>query len=143
MSKISDGKLYYEFEFIHPFADGNGRLGRLWQSLILARWNPLFAEIAVESLIYERQSDYYRAIQESTRQSDSEPFIAFILQAILDTINDSAPQVTPQVIPQVRILLKELKGEMGREQLQDTLHLTEGAMKGGWSPGNAEPLLGE
>lgn len=122
---ITSSVFHYEFEFIHPFADGNGRLGRLWQSLILAQWNPLFAEIAVESLIYERQSDYYRAIQESTRQSDSEPFIAFILQAILDTINDSAPQVTPQVTPQVRNLLKALKGEMGREQLQDILHLTD------------------
>ena len=63
---IASSAFHYKFEFIHPFADGNGRMGRLWQSLILARWNPLFADIPVESLIFEHQAEYYQAIQEST-----------------------------------------------------------------------------
>ena len=55
---IASSVFHYEFEFIHPFADGNGRMGRLWQSLILARWKPLFADIPVESLIFEHQAEY-------------------------------------------------------------------------------------
>jgi len=73
---------HYEFEFIHPFADGNGRMGRLWQSLILARWNPLFADLPVESLIFAHQAAYYQALQQSTQQSDAAPFIDFMLRMI-------------------------------------------------------------
>jgi len=83
---ISSSVFHYEFEFIHPFADGNGRLGRLWQSLILHRWNPLFAHLPVESMVYEHQQEYYRALQESTRQADSAPFVEFMLGIIRDTI---------------------------------------------------------
>jgi len=93
---IISSVFHYEFEFIHPFADGNGRMGRLWQSLILARWNPLFADIPVESLIFEHQAEYYQALQESTHQTDSAPFIAFMLRMILDTVPASTPQVTPK-----------------------------------------------
>ena len=116
---------HYEFEFIHPFADGNGRMGRLWQSLILARWNPLFADIPVESLIFENQTEYYQAIQESTQKSDSAPFIAFMLRMILDTVTTTAPQVSPQVTPQVGELLAAIRGEMGREALQSALGLSD------------------
>lgn len=70
---VASSVFYYEFEFIHPFADGNGRMGRLWQSLILARWNPLFADVPVESLVFEYQENYYRAIRESTRTGDCAP----------------------------------------------------------------------
>jgi Fic family protein len=96
---IASSVFHYEFEFIHPFADGSGRMGRLWQSLILARWNPLFADIPVESLIFEHQAEYYQAIQESTHKSDSAPFIAFMLRMILDTVTTTAPQVSPQGTP--------------------------------------------
>lgn len=101
---VASSVFYYEFEFIHPFADGNGRMGRLWQSLILARWNPLFADIPVESLIFEYQTEYYQALQESIQQSDSAPFIAFMLRMILDTVTASTPEVAPDVTPEVRLL---------------------------------------
>ncbi|MGE4442305.1 MAG: Fic family protein [Desulfomicrobium sp.] len=122
---IASAVFHYEFEFIHPFADGNGRMGRLWQSLILAHWNPLFAYIPVESLIFEHQAEYYQALQESTRQADSAPFIVFMLRMILDTMTTSAPQVSPQVTPQVGELLAAIRGEMGREALQSALRLSD------------------
>jgi hypothetical protein len=122
---VKNSVFHYEFEFIHPFADGNGRIGRLWQSLILARWNPLFADIPVESLIFEHQAEYYQAINKSKRQTDSSPFIAFMLRMILDAVSVSAPQVAPQVSPQVGILLGEFQGEMSRETLQTTLGLSD------------------
>ncbi|MGM0416483.1 MAG: Fic family protein [Thermodesulfobacteriota bacterium] len=121
---ITSSVFHYEFEFIHPFADGNGRMGRLWQSLILARWNPLFAEIPVESLIFEHQSEYYQAIQESTRQSDSAPFIVFMLRMILDTLKTSTPEVAKEVTPEVR-LLSVLNGEMTRQQLKEALGMKD------------------
>ena len=120
---IKSSVFHYEFEFIHPFEDGNGRIGRLWQSLILARWNPLFADIPVESLVFEHQSEYYQAINESTRQTDSAPFIAFMLRMILNAVTVSAPQVTPHVSPQVGELLSKFQGEMSREVLQSALGL--------------------
>lgn len=86
---IQSSVFHYEFEFIHPFSDGNGRMGRLWQTLILSRWNPIFANIPVESLIYQNQKAYYEALQASTDQTDSAPFIEFILQMILDAILSS------------------------------------------------------
>jgi Fic family protein len=115
---------HYEFEFIHPFADGNGRMGRLWQTLILSHWNPLFANIPVESLVYQHQAEYYAALEQSTELTDSAPLIEFMLQMILDTVQDT-PQHTPQDTPQVEELLAVLKGEMTREQLQGLLGLSD------------------
>jgi len=122
---ITSSVFHYEFEFIHPFADGNGRMGRLWQSLILARWNPLFADMPVESIVFEHQAEYYQALQESTRQTDSAPFIGFMLRMILDAVTTAAPQVTPQVTPQVGELLMVIEGEMSREALQTALGLQD------------------
>ncbi len=121
---VASSVFHYEFEFIHPFADGNGRMGRLWQSLILARWNPLFADIPVESLIFEFQAEYYQALQESTQQSDSAPFIAFMLRMILDTVTATTPEVAPDVTPEVR-LLSAFTGEMTRQQLKMALGLKD------------------
>jgi Fic family protein len=101
---IQSSVFYYEFEFIHPFADGNGRMGRLWQTLILSQWNPIFLNIPVESLIYQNPRAYYDALQASTDRSDSAPFIEFILQMILDTIlsSDASDQYTAQASVQVK-----------------------------------------
>ena len=124
-SLITSSVFHYEFEFIHPFADGNGRMGRLWQSLILSRWNPLFADIPVESLVFEHQAEYYRALQESTHQTDSAPFIAFMLRMILDAVTAATPQVVPQVTPQVGQLLEIIQSDMSREALQSALNLQD------------------
>ncbi len=74
---------HYEFEFIHPFIDGNGRCGRLWQSLILSRLHPLFAHLPVENMVYANQQAYYDAITASSSAGESTPFIEFMLGEIL------------------------------------------------------------
>jgi Fic family protein len=122
---IASAVFHYEFEVIHPFSDGNGRMGRLWQSLILTRWNPLCANIPVESLIFENQSRYYEAIQESTAQSDAAPFVTFVLSMVQAALAEAAPQVTPQVTPQVAHMVRIMLGEMSREALQEALKLSD------------------
>lgn len=79
---------HYEFEYIHPFADGNGRTGRFWQSLILQRWKPIFAWLPVETLIRERQEDYYAALNAANSQGESTAFVAFMLSVIRDTLKE-------------------------------------------------------
>ena len=79
---------HYEFEFIHPFQDGNGRIGRLWQTVILKEWKEVFAWIPVETLIKENQSEYYNALNSSDKEADSSSFIEFILSLLLKTIEE-------------------------------------------------------
>lgn len=90
---------HYEFEFIHPFSDGNGRTGRLWQSLILGRLNPLFEHLPVENMVYANQQAYYEAIAKSTSEGQSGPFIDFMLNEIFKTLKNSITEKVPDKVP--------------------------------------------
>jgi len=85
---IASSIFHYEFEFIHPFADGNGRMGRLWQTLILSEWRSELAWLPVETLIHNQQQDYYRVLGECDRASDCTAFIAFMLEKILAALRE-------------------------------------------------------
>ena len=77
---------HYAFEQVHPFPDGNGRMGRLWQTVILGKWNPLFYAAPVENMVYSHQRQYYQALHVSKSKGDAAPFIEFMLGIILRTI---------------------------------------------------------
>lgn len=83
---ISSCIFHYEFEFVHPFADGNGRCGRLWHTLLLSKWRSVLKWLPIESIIWQRQQEYYAAIASSNASGSCETFVAFMLEAIRDAI---------------------------------------------------------
>ena len=93
---VSSCVFHYEFEFIHPFMDGNGRMGRYWQTMLLSRWKGIFAWLPVETIVKQHQQDYYDAIAQSDSQGNSTIFITFMLRCILQTIKEQQ-KVTDKV----------------------------------------------
>lgn len=97
---ISSCVFHYEFEFIHPFMDGNGRLGRYWQTLLLSRWKEIFAWLPVETIVKKYQQQYYKVISQCDAKGDSTEFISFMLRCILETIKQGI-KVTDKVTDKV------------------------------------------
>lgn len=86
---IKSAVFHYEFEFIHPFQDGNGRMGRMWHSLLLGQWKELFFWLPIEELIQSKQAAYYDALGKSDRAADSAVFVELMLEIIRDTLKDT------------------------------------------------------
>lgn len=127
---------HYEFEFIHPFSDGNGRIGRLWQSLILGRLHPAFAYLPVENMVYARQEEYYQVIGQSSKQADCAPFIDFMLAEILatlqkhhfssDGIKDGIKDgITPENIDEQLLMLLRRNARMTARELSALLGISQ------------------
>lgn len=131
---ITSCVFHYEFEFIHPFADGNGRMGRLWQTLILSQWHPLFLSLPLESMIKDHQAQYYQALEQADEQANSTVFIQFMLSTIAKTLaqalTPNAPANAPANAPvnitglkttEALLLLLQHNPHLTRQQLAEAL----------------------
>jgi len=114
---IRSSIFHYEFEFIHPFADGNGRMGRMWHSLLLGRWNEIFYWLPVEDLIRLRQEEYYNALGKSDTDADSCAFVEFLLQVIMDTLQNTTVVGNDDVEEQKDPLVDKLREAIGYDVL--------------------------
>lgn len=114
---------HYEFEFIHPFQDGNGRMGRMWQTVILKDWKEVFAWIPVESLVKEHQSEYYKALSASDTKADSTAFIEFmlgLLEATIEEMISSEKKVSVKVTQKVTVNQQKIL-----ELIKQNPHITQ------------------
>ncbi len=119
--------LHYELEFIHPFADGNGRMGRLWQTLALMKWKPVLGWLPVETVIKHHQAEYYKVLSECDQAGDATLFIKFMLQSLFAAIAEisQTDQVFDQDTDQVKALLDVLgAGEASGAEVMRLLSLS-------------------
>ncbi len=122
---------HYEFEFIHPFADGNGRTGRMWHTLILAKWKEFFLWLSIESLIHQRQEEYYQAINLANNQGESTVFVKFMLEIIKQVLEDLTVSVAKAVntddkSPQDRVLeILKGNGKLSAKKIAEKVELSE------------------
>lgn len=123
---IKSAIFHYEFEFIHPFADGNGRMGRMWHSLLLGKWKEMFFWLPIEELIQSRQKEYYDALGAADKQADSAGFVELILEIIRDSLTEitvigrSTDQDSDQVTDQDKTPIERILSALGDETLSDT-----------------------
>jgi len=101
---------HYEFEFIHPFSDGNGRMGRLWQTLILSQWKAELAYLPVETVIRHQQAQYYAALSAADKASDATGFVEYMLKALLSAMQEVVEAPSRHQVG--------TKSELNAEQLQ-------------------------
>ncbi len=145
---IRSSVFHYEFEFIHPFRDGNGRMGRYWQTALLTSWKPIFKYIPIESVIKDNQEEYYKAIKISTSQGKSNAFIEFMLGVILKAITDMGNDATEHcnhLSIQVNKLMQVLTSyPQSAQELMNKLGLKsrEGFRKNYLNPAIAAGLVG-
>ena len=138
---IKAAVFHYEFEFIHPFQDGNGRIGRLWYSLILSKWKKFFAWLPIESLVQKYQKEYYIAINNSNRDGESTEFILFMLKIIKETlielieIQKSTDKATDKATDKNKEKIKSLieyldqNNSINNKEAQNLLNISESAAK--------------
>lgn len=123
---IKSAIFHYEFEFIHPFADGNGRMGRMWHSLLLGKWKEMFFWLPIEELIQSRQKEYYDALSAADKQANSAGFVELMLEIIRDSLTEitvvgrSTVQDSDQVTDQDKTPIKRIISAIGDETLSAT-----------------------
>ena len=123
---IKSAVFHYEFEFIHPFADGNGRMGRMWHSLLLGKWKELFFWLPIEELIQSRQKEYYDALSAADKQADSAGFVELMLEIIRGSLKEvtvvdrSTDQDSDQVTDQDKSPVDRLLSVLGNDMLSAT-----------------------